>query len=117
MNKINFRHSIIFFNFCILISPIYLILNYEPIIFCLFLILIIGISHGSLDNIKGTKILYLFGFKSQALFYFIYLTISILVIFFWLLFPDATLLIFLMVAAFHFGKEDTVFLIKKRYIK
>ncbi len=116
MNKINFRHSIIFFNFCILVSPIYLILNYEPIVFCLFLILIIGISHGSLDNIKGKKILYLFGFKSQELFYFIYLTISILVIFFWLIFPDATLLIFLMVAAFHFGKEDTVFLIKKRYI-
>ena len=31
------------------------------IIFCLFLILIVGISHGSLDNIKGKKLLKLFG--------------------------------------------------------
>ena len=57
MKAINFKHSIIFFNLCILISPFYLMLNYEPIILCLFLILIIGISHGSLDNIKGKKLL------------------------------------------------------------
>ena len=51
MENINFKHSIIF-NFCILISPFYLILNLEPIILCLFLILILEISHGALDNIK-----------------------------------------------------------------
>ena len=38
MNAINFKHSIIFFNLCILISPFYLIFNYEPIIICLFII-------------------------------------------------------------------------------
>ena len=53
MENINFKHSIIFFIFCILISPLYLMLNFEPVIFCLFLILILGISHGALDNIKG----------------------------------------------------------------
>ena len=53
MEKINFKHSLIFFNFCILISPFYLMVNYEPIIFCLILILILGISHGALDNLKG----------------------------------------------------------------
>ena len=53
MEKINFKHSLIFFNFCILISPFYFIVNYEPIIFCLILILILGISHGALDNLKG----------------------------------------------------------------
>ena len=57
MENINFKHSIIFFNFCILISPLYLVLNFEPVIFCLFLILILGISHGALDNIKGKKLL------------------------------------------------------------
>ena len=56
MEKINFKHSIIFFNFCILVSPFYLMLNFEPIIFCLFLILILGISHGALDDIKGKKL-------------------------------------------------------------
>ena len=115
MNSINFKHSIIFFNLCILISPFYTLLNYEPIIFCLFLILIIGISHGSLDNIKGKKLLKLFGYKSVVLFYFIYLMISFSIIIFWFILPNTVLLLFLIVAAFHFGKEDTIFVFKKKF--
>ena len=115
MNAINFKHSIIFFNLCILISPFYLIFNYEPIIICLFTILIIGISHGSLDNIKGTKLLKLFGYKSSVLFYSIYLIISLSIIILWLILPNTVLLLFLIVAAFHFGKEDTVFAFKRRF--
>ena len=116
MNAINFKHSIIFFNLCILISPFYLIFNYEPIIVCLFTILIIGISHGSLDNIKGKRLLKLFGYKSSALFYFIYLIISLSIIILWLMLPNTILLLFLIVAAFHFGKEDTVFTFKKEFL-
>ena len=115
MNAINFKHSIIFFNLCILISPFYLVFNYEPIILCLFTILIIGISHGSLDNIKGEKLLKIFGYKSDILFYSIYLIISLSIIILWLMLPNATLLLFLIVAAFHFGKEDTVFTFKKKF--
>ena len=116
MNSINFKHSIIFFNLCILISPIYMMLNYEPIIFCLFLILILGISHGALDNIKGKKLVNLFGFKSVFLFYLIYLMISFLIIFLWLIYPNTVLLLFLIVAAYHFGREDTVFPFQKKYL-
>ena len=116
MENINFKHSIIFFNFCILISPFYLILNFEPIILCLFLILILGISHGALDNIKGKKLLGFFGFKSIISFYFIYIFISIFIIILWLIFPNAVLLLFLVVAAYHFGKEDTVFIFKKNFL-
>ena len=116
MENINFKHSIIFFNFCILISPFYLILNFEPIILCLFLILILGISHGALDNIKGKKLLRFFGFKSIISFYFIYIFISIFIIVLWLIFPNAVLLLFLVVAAYHFGKEDTVFIFKKNFL-
>ena len=116
MNTINFKHSFIFFNLCILISPFYLIFNYEPIIICLFTILIIGISHGSLDNIKGTKLLKLFGYKSSVLFYSIYLIISLSIIILWLILPNTVLLLFLIVAAFHFGKEDTVFTFKKEFL-
>ena len=115
MEKINFKHSIIFFNFCILISPVYLMLNFEPIIFCLFLILILGISHGALDNIKGTKLLKLFGYKNTISFYFAYILISLLIIIFWLIFPNTVLLLFLIVAAYHFGKEDTVFSFKRKF--
>ncbi len=115
MEKINFKHSIIFFNFCILISPIYLMLNFEPIIFCLFLILILGISHGALDNIKGKKLLKLFGYKKLISFYLSYIFVSFLIIIFWLIFPNVVLLSFLIVAAYHFGKEDTVFSFKSKF--
>ena len=115
MNTINFKHSIIFFYLCILISPFYLLLNNEPIILCLFTILIIGISHGSLDNIKGKKLLQLCGYKSGVLFYCIYLIISLSIIILWLMLPNTILLLFLIVAAFHFGKEDTVFVFKRKF--
>ena len=116
MEKINFKHSVIFFNFCILISPFYLVLNFEPIILCLFLILILGISHGALDNIKGKKLLKLFGYKSTISFYFAYILISFLIIIFWMIFPNIVLFLFLIVASYHFGKEDTVFSFKKRFL-
>ena len=116
MEKINFKHSIVFFNFCILISPIYLMLNFEPIIFCLFLILILGISHGALDNIKGKKLLILFGYKKTVYFYLVYIFISFLIIIFWLIFPNTILLLFLVVAAYHFGKEDTVFPFRGKFL-
>ena len=116
MNSLNFKHSIIFFNSCILICPFYLMLSYEPIILCLFSILIIGISHGSLDNVKGIKLLNLFGYNSSFLFYFIYLVISLLIIILWLILPNTTLLLFLIVAAYHFGKEDTVFFFKRKLL-
>ena len=109
MENINFKHSIIFFNFCILISPLYIMLNSEPVVFCLFLILILGISHGALDNIKGKKLIRLFGYKSIFTFYFTYILISVLIIIFWLMLPNLILFLFLVVAAYHFGKEDTVF--------
>ena len=115
MERISFKHSVIFFNFCILISPFYFIVNFEPIIFCLFLILILGISHGALDNIKGKKVLKLIGYKSIAYFYVAYILISLSIIASWLVFPNLFLFLFLVVAAYHFGKEDTVFSFKKRF--
>ncbi len=116
MNTINFRHSIIFFNLCILLSPFNTLFNYKSIILCLFLILIVGISHGSLDNIKGKKLLRLFGYRSSFLFYSLYLAISFLLIVLWLIFPNFVLMLFLIVAAYHFGKEDTVFPFKRKYL-
>ncbi len=116
MERINFKHSIIFFNLCIFISPFYFMLNIEPIILCLFLILILGISHGALDNIKGKKLFKLFGYKSTVSFYLVYISISLLIIILWLLFPNIVLFLFLIVAAYHFGKEDTVFYFKKKFL-
>jgi len=116
MEKISFRHSVIFFSFCIFVSPFYFLLNFEPIIFCLFLILILGISHGALDDIKGKKLSKSFGYKSSFSFYLAYVLISLLIIICWLIFPNIILLLFLIVASYHFGKEDTVFSFKRKYL-
>ena len=84
---------------------------------CLFLILIIGVSHGSLDHIKGKKLLELFNIQKTYLFYLIYILIALGIIFIWILFPSTTLILFLIVASYHFGKEDTEFLvIDKSYL-
>ncbi len=115
MERINFIHSVIFFNFCILLSPFYLMLSFEPIILCLFLILVLGISHGALDDIKGKKLVKIFGFKSSISFYLAYILVSISIIVSWLIIPNAVLFLFLVVAAYHFGKEDTVFSFQRKF--
>jgi Brp/Blh family beta-carotene 15,15'-monooxygenase len=78
-------------------------------IICFFLIATIGISHGSLDNFKGAKLLKILNIKNKLFFYFIYIFISLVVISSWLIFPLFILTFFLIVAAYHFGKEDSVF--------
>ena len=75
---------------------------------CLLLILSIGISHGSLDNLKGKKLLKIYKLKNMYVFYLSYIFISSLIVFFWLLFPALILLIFLIIASYHFGREDSV---------
>ena len=116
INKINFYHSIIFFLFSCLIT---LTINqFENLIIspliCLFLILSIGISHGALDNEKGKKFNQLFNIKKSYFFYLIYSLIGIGIIIFWLFFPTVSLILFLIVASYHFGKEDTGFLINNK---
>ena len=48
------------------------------------------------------------------LFYFSYIFIGSLIIVIWLIFPATTLILFLLVASYHFGKEDTDFLINNK---
>ena len=85
-------------------------------VICLFLILTIGISHGALDHLKGQKILRVLKIDNPLLFYIAYILIGFLIIFLWFLFPTFTLVFFLIVASFHFGKEDTEFLFKEKKI-
>ena len=111
--KINFNHSFIFFLVCNIFSLIAFKINtltISPFI-CLLLILSIGISHGSLDNVKGRKLFQIFEIKNFYIFYLAYILIAIIVIILWILIPYVSLIIFLMVASYHFGKEDTQFLI------
>ena len=115
IKRINFNHSFIFFLFCNFFSLIFFKINnitISPLI-CLFLILSIGISHGSLDNIKGRKLFKILEIKNFFIFYLSYILIAVTVIILWVILPSVSLTIFLIVASYHFGKEDTQFLIVK----
>ena len=115
IKKINLTHSFIFFLLSIIFSLIIFKINnfsISPLI-CLLLILTIGVSHGSLDHIKGKKLFNILNIKKISIFYFSYILIAISVIIIWTIMPSISLIIFLIVASFHFGKEDTQFLINE----
>ena len=115
IKKINLNHSFIFFLFCNIFSVIvfkFSNLNISTL-FCLLLILTIGVSHGALDHLKGKKLLSILNIKKFYIFYLIYTLMALSVILIWTIVPAVTLIVFLAVASFHFGKEDTQFLINK----
>ena len=115
IKKIFFNHSFIFFLFCNIFSLLFFKIDISIIspLICLLLILVIGVSHGSLDHIKGKKLLKTFNLNNISIFYFTYLLLAISITIFWILFPSTALIIFLIVASYHFGKEDTKFLINE----
>ena len=109
-NQINKYHTIVIF----LLSLFFLTLDIEAqkssiAIICFFLIATIGVSHGSLDHLKGDKLLRIFKIKSKLLFYFVYIFSALIVMCSWVVFPLFTLVMFLIVASHHFGIEDSVF--------
>ncbi len=115
IQKLNLYHSLIFF---LVANALTLIIYLEKNIvishtISLFLILTIGISHGSLDHVKGKKLLDILKINNIYLFFIVYILIALFIIILWLLFPATSLIMFLLIASYHFGKEDTDFLIVK----
>ena len=113
LKRVNLNHSFIFFlfsNFIFLLTLKIINFTLAPII-CLLLILTIGVSHGSLDHTKGKKLLQILNIRGMYIFYILYTLISISIIILWIFAPSTSLIIFLVVASFHFGKEDAQFLI------
>jgi len=123
--KINKEYSLFlfFFNIFILFT-VSEVLNSKEIevpfknIICFFLISIIGVSHGALDHVKGYKLMKIYKINNKYFFYPVYIFCCLLVIFFWIIFPSVTLILFLLVASYHFGKEDSCVgnIIKKKFI-
>ena len=74
---------------------------------CFFLILTMGISHGSLDHVKGRKVLNFYKINNILFFYITYIIASVAILILWFLLPTTTLFTFLLVASYHFGKEDS----------
>ena len=113
LKRVNLNHSFIFFlfsNFIFLLTHKIVNFTLTPII-CLLLILTIGVSHGSLDHTKGKKLLQILNIRGMYIFYILYTLISISIIILLIFAPSTSLIIFLVVASFHFGKEDAQFLI------
>ena len=118
IKKINLNHSFIFFVLSNIFSLIVFKINNLSISYsiCLILILSIGISHGSLDHIKGKRLLKIFNIEKIYIFYLSYIFLAVLVMYIWILIPSISLIIFLIVATYHFGKEDTQFLVLEKNI-
>jgi Brp/Blh family beta-carotene 15,15'-monooxygenase len=114
IDKINFRHSIFFLILSIFITSFDYFRNSPFLFVCLVLVASIGISHGALDNVKGAQLLKIFDMKSMLIFYVGYSAISVLVICVWLLSSTFLLFLFLLVASYHFGKEDSEFLFQSK---
>ena len=120
MIKIYGKHIFYFSIFSILLSVItlmtknfYLLINERIIsVICLLLIISIGISHGAMDNHKAKKLFKNYKQNWKVIFYIIYILICFFVILFGVYIASFTLLSFLIVASYHFGREDTSFLYK-----
>ncbi len=114
IDKINFRHSILFLILSVFITSFDYFRNSPFLFVCLVLVASIGISHGALDNMKGAQLLKIFDMKSMLTFYVGYSAISVLVICLWFLSSTFLLFLFLLVASYHFGKEDSEFLFQSK---
>ena len=123
--KINKEYSLFlfFFNIFILFTASEVLESKEIIVpfknvICFFLISIVGVSHGALDHIKGYKLMKIYKINNKYFFYPTYIFCCFLVIFFWIIFPSIALVLFLLVASYHFGKEDSCVgnIIKKRFV-
>ena len=100
IQKLNLYHSLVFFLLVNLFSAIInqnQNLNISPFI-CLILILTIGVSHGSLDHVKGKKLFNILKIDNIYIFYIFYIFIGSLIIMIWIMIPAVTLFFFLLVA-------------------
>jgi Brp/Blh family beta-carotene 15,15'-monooxygenase len=112
MNNINLNrnHTLVIF----FLSLFFYFSNSEfnseilPVI-CFFLITTIGISHGALDHQKGRRFLKIINLNRIEFFYLAYIIFSLLIILTGIILPTLMLIIFLLAASYHFGKEDSVF--------
>ena len=80
--------------------------NFLSTTLALVLILTLGVSHGALDDVKGYKLLKYYKIKNKFVFFLSYIFLALIIIILWIFFPTCMLILFLIVASYHFGKED-----------
>lgn len=78
------------------------------IILILAAVCLIGVPHGGLDHLTGRKLLVdQWGSYWVLPFFGLYLTISLVTVFGWLVSPLMTAIVFFVLSAGHFGQQDT----------
>ncbi len=71
-----------------------------------FTIITFGISHGSLDQVKGATLLKYYNIENRSMFYICYILTGAFFFFIWYLQPTLFLISFILLGAYHFGKDD-----------
>lgn len=104
-NKVNIFFLILII-FLFIIENLTNLTSINKYFICFFLIITIGISHGAYDSHKASKLLYKINKNSKFLFYLTYIGLALIVLYIWQLSPKITLILFLIISSFHFGKED-----------
>ena len=108
--KINTKISFIFFWLSIALLLMHEVgqisSNFLSTTLALILILTLGVSHGALDDIKGYKLLKYYKIKNKFVFFLSYIFLALMVIVVWGFYPTLMLILFLIIASYHFGKED-----------
>ena len=84
----------------------------DQLVFCLPLLLLLGIPHGAIDNILYQRSRQISNLK----FIGVYLVFVGLNIAFWLLLPSLAYLLFLLLSAYHFGQSQFSHYFKKQNI-
>ncbi len=67
---------------------------------------VVGVPHGGLDHLEGSKLFGMRGIKGVALFSLAYLGVAALVVIGWYVLPLATILTFFVLSSWHFGLEE-----------
>ena len=107
-------HSFAFFAFAIVTMLLPSLSGQSFPLVCLFLVMTVGVSHGALDYLKGHEVLKTFERAHIKTFYVAYAAFACIIVGVWYLSPFALLTTFLLLAAYHFGKEDSEFINQKK---
>lgn len=104
---LNLRHAVFFFGLVALVVNIPIVRTHAFPLGCLILVCSLGTSHGALDYLKGRQILKGMSRGSMIHFYLLYVAVALGTIACWFWAPSLLMVMFLVVACFHFGKEDS----------
>ena len=102
-------HSISFFVLALASISLKSVAADGLVVLSLCLVMTVGLSHGALDYLKGHAVLKTYAEPPLRLFYLVYIAFGCGILLAWYISPAALICTFLMLAAYHFGKEDASF--------